>query len=148
MDAASNQLVPGDLRVSDADRDRALTELSEHYQSGRLTLEEFEERSGQALAARTARELTGLFTDLPRDPARTAGAGAVPDARPHLPAVRAVVAAALAVSVVAIVVAALVRGGGHHTLVVPVLPIFVVLFIVRRLGGRRSRSDDLPVQDR
>ena len=27
----------GDLRVSDADRDRAVSELSEHFQVGRLT---------------------------------------------------------------------------------------------------------------
>ena len=70
MDAASNQLAPGDLRVSDADRDRALAALSEHYQAGRLTLEEFEERSEQTLKSKTARELTGLFTDLPTTQAR------------------------------------------------------------------------------
>jgi hypothetical protein len=57
----------GSLRVSDADRDRALSELSEAFQAGRITADEFEHRSGQALSARTGQELTALLTDLPLD---------------------------------------------------------------------------------
>ena len=53
------------MRVSDADRDAALAELSEHYQAGRLTTEEKEERTAKALASKTGSDLTGLFTDLP-----------------------------------------------------------------------------------
>jgi hypothetical protein len=53
------------MRVSDADRDAAITDLGEHYQVGRLTQEEFDERSAIALRARTGNDLTGLFTDLP-----------------------------------------------------------------------------------
>lgn len=55
----------GGIRVSDADRDQAIAELSEHFQAGRLTQEEFEERSGQALQGRTGDDLAALFTDLP-----------------------------------------------------------------------------------
>ena len=55
----------GTIRVSDADRDQAVAELSEHFQAGRLTQEEFEERSGQALQAKTGNDLAALFTDLP-----------------------------------------------------------------------------------
>jgi hypothetical protein len=51
--------------VSDADRDRALSELSAAFQAGRITADEFEQRSGQALAARTGKELTALLADLP-----------------------------------------------------------------------------------
>jgi hypothetical protein len=58
---------PGDMRVSDADRDRALSELSEAFQVGRLTPDEFDQRSGQALGARTGKELTALLADLPAD---------------------------------------------------------------------------------
>jgi len=56
----------GDLRVSDAERDRALSELSEAYQAGRLTADEFDLRSTQALNARTGKELTTTLADLPR----------------------------------------------------------------------------------
>jgi Domain of unknown function (DUF1707) len=56
---------PGDLRVSDAERDRALSELSEALQIGRITADEFDERSGQVLSARTGKDLTALLADLP-----------------------------------------------------------------------------------
>jgi len=57
----------GDLRASDADRDRALSELSKALQAGRITADEFDQRSGQALGARTGKELTALLADLPVD---------------------------------------------------------------------------------
>jgi len=58
---------PADLRVGDADRDRALCELSAAFQAGRITAGEFDERSGHALAARTGKDLTTLLADLPRN---------------------------------------------------------------------------------
>jgi hypothetical protein len=63
----------GDLRASDADRDRAVSELSEAFQAGRITAGEFGQRSGQALTARTGKELTDLLTDLPKDNGTPAG---------------------------------------------------------------------------
>lgn len=68
MDMDSRGFPVGGIRVSDADRDRAVAELSEHFQSGRLTQDEFDERSGRALQARTGPELSDLFTDLPPRP--------------------------------------------------------------------------------
>src|ERR1700690_917322 len=56
---------PGDLRVSDAERDLAVSELSRAFQVGRLTTEEFQQRSDQAFAARTGKELTVLRAALP-----------------------------------------------------------------------------------
>ncbi len=56
---------PGDLRVSDGDRDRALSELSDAYQVGRITADEFDHRSMKALSARTGQELAVLLADLP-----------------------------------------------------------------------------------
>ena len=56
---------PGDLRASDAERELAVSELSRAFQVGRLTTEEFQERSEQAFAARTGKELTALLADLP-----------------------------------------------------------------------------------
>jgi hypothetical protein len=67
MDRAGRDYPPGDLRVSDADRDRALGELSRAFQVGRITAAEFDERSGQALGARTGKELTALLADLPAE---------------------------------------------------------------------------------
>jgi hypothetical protein len=65
MDTKTSDIQRGVIRVSDAERDQAVSELGEHYQAGRLTLEEFDERSGLALRAKTGNDLVALFTDLP-----------------------------------------------------------------------------------
>jgi hypothetical protein len=67
MDTDARGFPPGNLRVSDAERDRAVSELSEAYQAGRITFEEFDRRSTQALSARTGTELTATVADLPLD---------------------------------------------------------------------------------
>ncbi|HKS47676.1 MAG TPA: DUF1707 domain-containing protein [Amycolatopsis sp.] len=54
-----------DVRIGDADRERALQALGEHMSAGRLDLNEYGERSAKVTAARTQRELTELFGDLP-----------------------------------------------------------------------------------
>lgn len=55
----------GSLRIGDAERDQAVSSLSEHFVAGRLTQEEFEERSDRATRARYADEVELLFADLP-----------------------------------------------------------------------------------
>lgn len=53
------------LRIGDAERESAVTALGEHYAAGRLTKEEYDERSDRAYGARTAADLWPLFADLP-----------------------------------------------------------------------------------
>ena len=53
------------MRVSDADRDRAASLLREHHAAGRLTAEEFSDRLDRAFGARTVGEIDGLLGDLP-----------------------------------------------------------------------------------
>ena len=55
-------------RASDSDRDRAVSLLRDHCVVGRLTLDEFSERTGSALAARTRGELDAVLADLPAVP--------------------------------------------------------------------------------
>ena len=55
------------LRVSDAERDQTLRILGDHASVGRLTLDELEERSGRALAAKTRGDLATLTGDLPQE---------------------------------------------------------------------------------
>ena len=73
------QLVPGwrvpghsrydyDLRIGDAERDAAMTQLREHFVAGRLTLDELTERIDLALTAKTQRHIDRLMADLPRPP--------------------------------------------------------------------------------
>ncbi|MGA8995213.1 MAG: DUF1707 domain-containing protein [Nocardioidaceae bacterium] len=54
-----------EVRIGDAEREGAVSALSEHYAAGRLTKEEFDERSDRAWASRTAAGLWPLFEDLP-----------------------------------------------------------------------------------
>ena len=53
------------MRASDADRDRAIEILAAASAEGRLSPEEYSERSDAALAARTHGDLAGLTDDLP-----------------------------------------------------------------------------------
>lgn len=52
-------------RAGDADRDAAIGALAEHYAAGRMSKEEFDERSDAAWSARTHGDLRVLFADLP-----------------------------------------------------------------------------------
>ena len=54
------------MRIGDAERDRAMAALGDHFAAGRLTKEEFDARVDEAMAARFDRDLQPLFADLPR----------------------------------------------------------------------------------
>src|SRR5580698_5769950 len=56
---------PLEQRVADADRDRTVTLLREHVVDGRITLDEFSERVGLALEARTQGDLVSCMSNLP-----------------------------------------------------------------------------------
>jgi DUF1707 SHOCT-like domain len=134
MSTATKDHPSGSLRVSDADRDRAIAELSEHYQAGRLSTEELEDRTGRALQARTAADLAALFTDLPRQrqvsvtpAAAPASPGSRLPARPHV----------APIAIIAIVVAVAIISG--HPGLIALVPI-VALIIVRRLTGATRRA--------
>jgi uncharacterized membrane protein len=71
------------LRIGDAERQEAVELLAEQYAVGRLTREEFDERSDAATSARTFGDLTPLFADLPvRAPGAVAGPGPSLPGRP------------------------------------------------------------------
>ena len=53
------------LRVSDAERHRVVMVLQEHCAQGRLTVDEFSERTSEALASRTEADLERVLRDLP-----------------------------------------------------------------------------------
>jgi DUF1707 SHOCT-like domain len=53
------------LRIGDAEREHAASALGEHYATGRLSKDEYEERSERVWAARFQTDLEPLFADLP-----------------------------------------------------------------------------------
>jgi DUF1707 SHOCT-like domain len=79
---------PSGLRIGDAEREAAVAALGEHYAAGRLTKEEYDERSAIAWSARTGSDLAPLFNDLPRATARPPAPKPPqrrPDRRVHIP---------------------------------------------------------------
>jgi DUF1707 SHOCT-like domain len=145
MNTATQDHQPSGMRVSDADRDRAIAELSEHFQAGRLTADEFEDRTGRALKARTAGDLAELFTDLPRKPYAMAGPAPQPTGA-ALPPASSAPARTGHVPVVPLVILAVVAVGGFvsaHSIVAALVPALIALLIIRRLldGGRREYRD-------
>lgn len=73
------------LRIGTAERSAAMKALDEHLSAGRLTVEEYADRSATAANATVAPELAALFTDLP-DPHPDLPGAASPSTSP-LPAV-------------------------------------------------------------
>lgn len=53
------------LRISDQNRESALTALGEHMTAGRIDIDEYGERSARITAAKTRGELSEIFADLP-----------------------------------------------------------------------------------
>lgn len=56
---------PGELRVSDQDRERVITALNEHAGAGRLSTEELEDRVQAVYDAKTKGQLDAVRRDLP-----------------------------------------------------------------------------------
>jgi Domain of unknown function (DUF1707) len=146
--AAGRDYPPGELRVSDADRDRAVTELGEHFQAGRITAEELDERSGLALQAKTGNDLTELLADLPAGQSSRTGMTPVPGGTAQLPGggaplshrhapVAAIVSAFL---VMVAVIGVLGSWHSHDHYWAGLMPLLLAVLILRRLvGGVRGR---------
>lgn len=63
--AVGPNTAPGNIRVSNAERDEVIAQLRRHAGEGRLTLDEFEARVGEATEAKTMSELQVVLRDLP-----------------------------------------------------------------------------------
>jgi uncharacterized membrane protein len=148
MDTDARGFPLGNLRVSDAERDQAVSELSEAYQAGRITFEEFDRRSTQALSARTGRELTATVADLPEDRGPVEDAPA-DNATPGQDDSYVVPWASAAMSLTAIffadiaVTSASQPGVDWTYALTPaaISVLFLLLVIVVRLGARRAAAN-------
>jgi Domain of unknown function (DUF1707) len=79
------------ILASDLERESVVAVLRDAFTDGRLTFEEFEERTAAAYAARTWTDLRELTSDLPAQPLLGAGLNERPQATPApmvTPAVR------------------------------------------------------------
>jgi hypothetical protein len=62
-------MTDGSMRASDAERESVVAALRDAYTEGRLTLDEFTDRTADAYAGRTWDDLRSLTADLPVQPA-------------------------------------------------------------------------------
>jgi Domain of unknown function (DUF1707) len=138
MNATLGNSPAAEMRASDADRDAVLSDLSEHFQAGRLTPDEFDDRAGRALAARTWGELKDLLRDLPSTlpGPRAAVAASSSAARPARPSGRGGPAPIAVLAAIGIVVAVSV-GIAHISWG---LGILLALLIARRLTRHAGTS--------
>src|SRR6185312_13299657 len=131
MNAAQERYRLPQMKASDADRDAVVAALSEHFQTGRLTREELDERTGRALTARTLDELDELTADLPA----IHPAGPAPVVRPRGLGYPLLAPAAAALAALAIAALVLGVGDGRQGWdwwwVIP-----ASLLFARRLAGR------------
>ena len=143
MSATTGNYLPAQVKASDSDRDAVVSDLSVHFQAGRLTAGEFDERMGRALAARTWGELRELLADLP---AAQPGPRAPPPIRPRAataglrrlaPPVAALAGIAMAIAVLVIVASV---GWGMAWLLLPGLLIARRLFCSAGAPGRSGNS--------
>ena len=89
------------IRAGDVDRTRVVEALGRHLAEGRLTVDEFDERTTRAHAAVYLDQLPQLLADLPGDP-EPAPRRAAPPTRMSVAAVFVVMAVLLTSSVVAV----------------------------------------------
>ena len=112
------------MRAGDADRTKVVETLGRHLGDGRLTVEEFDERTAQAHAAVYLDQLPPLLADLPGDP-RPAPRPAQRPVGPRVPQLALIV-------LLALVLTSSVAAAAHGA-----APIFVLVLLFVFLRGRR-----------
>jgi hypothetical protein len=125
----ADELHPDLVRIGDREREAAAERLTAHAAAGRLTVEELEERLERAQAARVARDLHRLESDLPGPPRERRLAPPRWDTAAMPAVLILLLAAAVALSIAA----------GH-----PVPPLFIGPFLLWRVAGRRRGPLGLP----
>ncbi|GAB2702602.1 DUF1707 SHOCT-like domain-containing protein [Nocardia thraciensis] len=120
-----------DIRIGTAEREEAMRRLSDHFAAGRLSVAEFDERSGTVAAAVTRGDLAPVFVDLPEPAAEQPEPVPEPSGRDGRPELRGPVMGL-------VVILALVLFATTHTwlwfLLIPAVGAFV--------GARRRHDHD------
>ena len=120
-----------DLLVSDADRARVSSQLREHYESGRLTLDEFQERLDETHQARTEAQLENVLRQLPSPK--------LPSVRPRDRRWRSLAFQYALVNLIAVLIWAF-SGNGIHDFWPKWVFLVTLIMFVRRAFGHRHRA--------
>jgi hypothetical protein len=125
--------------AADAQRERALASLRNHYLQGRLDADELALRADQALRARTTADLSAALHDLPRLGEVVERARVIARLVGYVAALTAFWVAASLFLLVTLVVLALAGTGGDELLAVPAVWLLLSAALVL-CGARRLRS--------
>ncbi|CRK59799.1 protein of unknown function DUF1707 [Alloactinosynnema sp. L-07] len=127
-----------EMRIGDAEREDGLRALGEHMSAGRLTVDEYGDRSAKATTATTRGELMTLFVDLPDPRPRFGPPAVVPAfaappayARRPPPAVRRMPNVLVPIAVVV---------GAFLFFRFGLLPLLLLPLIVMMFSGRRHHA--------
>jgi Domain of unknown function (DUF1707) len=120
------------IRASDTERDSVVDILRDAYAEGRLTLEEFSERTSAAYASKTWTDLRELTADLPVEP--VFGAGLPQHRRQPQSAARQVVPSVPRP-----------RQGGHYRPLGRLLPVIFVWIMIAAAAGSPDTAAALSV---
>ena len=123
-----------DLLVSDADRARVAGELRGHYETGRLTLQEFQDRLDEVHAARTEGQLEQVLRQLP--PAK------LPSVNPRDTRWRSLALQYALVNLIAVLV--WVFGGANGDFWPRWVLLVTLIMFTRRVSGHRGHRRRLP----
>jgi DUF1707 SHOCT-like domain len=126
------------MRVSDAERQAVTDRLAGHFADGRLDQEEFDERAGRAMSAKTRADLAGLLDDLPET--GLPGTGLPGTGAPAVPRRRGRPRSFLGLVLLVVIVLVAAHAAAH--MVAPLLWAgLIVAVLILAARGRRPRHD-------
>lgn len=130
------------VRLSDAERNAAMSQLGKAMSEGRLSIEEYDDRCSRVAAAQVRSDLDGLFADLPenftaqpgREMEQVYGATEIEEARRAGSRPKA---GALGLTTVAAVAGTAVTApmiGGLSMVILLIIPVVFILLYVMKIG--------------
>ncbi|MGD7001596.1 DUF1707 SHOCT-like domain-containing protein [Corynebacterium halotolerans] len=130
------------VRLSDAERDAAMSQLGQAMAEGRLSIEEYDSRCRRIAAAQVRSDLDGLFSDLPvnfaaqpgREIEQVYGASEIEAAHRAGARPKAGVLGLTTVAAIAGTAIAAPAIGGLATLFLLLIPVVFILLYVMKLG--------------
>lgn len=130
------------VRLSDAERDAAMSQLGQAMAEGRLSIEEYDSRCRRIAAAQVRSDLDGLFSDLPvnfaaqpgREIEQVYGASEIEAAHRAGARPKAGVLGLTTVAAIAGTAVAAPAIGGLATLFLLLIPVVFILLYVMKLG--------------
>lgn len=144
------------VRLSDAEREAAMSQLGKAMAEGRLTIEEYDSRCRKVAAAQVRNDLDGLFSDLPQsfavEPGREIeqvyGASEIESARRSAARPKAGVLGLTAIAAITGTAVSAPAIGGLSALFLLIVPVVFILLYVMKIGPAAWHTPSKAVLER